>query len=242
MATIKTVMDRAVRQCALPTVASWHSASAPRTVSDMRDHLEYTVDELLQRLDLPAPIGLDTTITGTGAESYSLPSGFKRLQRSAWSVYEKTTTRRVGVPVRTNGEWTHLKEIGSAGGARYYRIEGDDDEGYTIAFYRPLETGATVTVAYVSKYWVRGTGGAESAIWSDDTDKLLLPADVVRLGVVWRFKQQKGLPYSDILAEYEARLSRAVNDARAIRTVNFGRSETSGHPMRVPPPDLLPAG
>jgi hypothetical protein len=52
-----------------------------------------TVDDILERVDLPSPIGAQIVITGTGSEDYALPSNFKRLQRDPMSVYETTTNQ-----------------------------------------------------------------------------------------------------------------------------------------------------
>lgn len=236
--TVSTAMDRVARECSVGGVSNWFSTQ--NTILELKDFLGQTVDEILDRVDLADPFTKDTVITGTGVEEYSLPTDFRRLARDEIAVYETTTTRRSGIPVTTNGMWTHLKQIGSAGGSRYYRLQGDEDNGYQIGFYRPLETGSSVTVAYVSKNWLARTGGAEASTWENDTDVLLLPRKVVEEGCVWRFRRRKGLPYADRLAQYEISLSRLVNDNRGIRRIDMGGRTMTGHPMRVPVPDFIP--
>lgn len=238
MATVKDTMDKAARRCSVTPPSSWITAT-DKTSVELKDLLAEVVEEVLDRLDLPDPITKDTTITYTGTEPHDLPSDFLRLTRDPLAIYETTTTRRRGIPIMTNGMWSHLEQLGSAGGDRYYRLSGDDAAGFAIEFYRPLASGDSVTVSYVSQNWLTSSGTAGTT-WAAAEDTLLLPAELVRLGVVWRFKQRKGLPYSDIMAEYEARISRRINDGRGIRSVNMGGGEGRA-PWDIPVPDSIPS-
>lgn len=239
MTTISSVMDDVALECAVTVPGSWIAAVTQRTYAELQSILRLTIDELLDRVDWPDPITNDAVITGTGVESYSLPDDYRRLTFDEWTVYETTRTRRPGIPVTTNGAWTALKQYGSAGGDRFYRLAGDEGSGYSISFYRPLETSASVTVSYVSKNWLKHAGAASDE-WASVEDTLLLPKEVVRLGCVWRFKRRKGFPYQDVMNEYEAKLARLANESRGRRTIGFGVPEP-GLPMRVPVPDVIPA-
>jgi hypothetical protein len=238
MATVADIVDQAARRCSVTPPSSWVS-STTATGLEFKDIIQEVKDEILERLDLPSPITTDTTITGTGVASYSLPSDFLRLTRDQLSVYETSSTRRSCIPVSTNGAWTHLQEIGSSGGERYYRLAGDEAAGFTIEFYDALETGSTVKVSYVTRNWLR-TSGTASDTWTATEDYLLLPPLLFRLGIVWRFKSRKGLPYADIMAEYETKLSRAINDRRQIKSINMGGSEPR-MPWDIPVPDFIPS-
>lgn len=239
MATVSDTMDWAARRCSITPPTSWISATT-KTALEFKDCLNETVEELLERIDLPEPITKDTTITYTGSEPHDLPSDFLRLTRDDMTVYETTTTRRACIPVATNGAWTHLEQIGSAGGSRYYRLSGDESAGFSIEFYRPLETNASVTVSYVSRNWLRFSS-TEGETWSDASAVLLLPPQTVRLGIAWRFKQRKGVAYADLMAEYESRVARAINDRRTIRTINMGDAGDMRYPWDVPVPDFIPS-
>lgn len=238
MATVREAMEVAARQCSVTVPSDWITTT-DITILELKDFLVETVDELLDRIDWPSPLGADTTITGTGASSYSLPSAFKRLTRDSWAVYETTTTRRRCVPIVTNGEWTHLNELGSAGAFRYYRVLGDEESGYTIEFYQTLDTGQEAICSYVGKNWLK-TGGTAAATWTLAADTLMLPRRLIELGVIWRFRRRKGLVFTDIYNDYEIKLMRLSNDARGSRTLNFGGHSDNIHPMRVPVPDEIP--
>ncbi|WP_420959362.1 hypothetical protein [Brucella sp. IR073] len=237
MAKVSELMNRAARECRLKPPLAWVPATG-QSFQDMKDYLSETVEELQERLDWPNPITLDLTIVGSGAENYPLPADFLRVTRDELAVYEPTTTRRACIPITSNGAWSHLKQLGSAAGNRYYRIQGSDG-AFSIGFYRPLEANQQVIVSYVSKNWNVAKGERQSS-WDDEDADILFPSDLVRIGVVWRFRRAKGMPYADRLNEYEGRLSRLINDARGIRTICFGDAPVMRSPFDIPVPDFIP--
>ena len=198
-----------------------------------------TVDELHKRSDWASPISKQAVITGDGSEDYSLPTNFLRLADDPMCVYETSTTRRAAIPITSDGAWTHLKEIGTAGGARYYKIEGYEGN-QTIGLYRNPSASDSITVSYVSNVWMISSGGTEGCAFTDAGDISLFPRRILELGIVWRFRKRKGLPYSDIAAEYEAWLATNANRNRRVMSVGFGNVNQDYHPMRQPVPDFIP--
>lgn len=248
MATVKQAMDKAARECSLTPPDDWIS-TANATYVEMKDFLDDTVDELLDRVDWPSPIGATSSITGPGTLSssgnystHSLPSATKRIMRDDWSVWEESNTRRRAVSISMDGQWGYLDTVGSAGAWRYYRTAGDEDSGFTIDFFRAVTATETMQVNYVSKNWLRlASDSSASDTWTDANDTLLLPKRLIELGVVWRFRQRKGLGYQDKYGEYEIRLTRTANDYRKTRKIGFGGPDADYHPMRVPVPDIIPS-
>lgn len=238
MATVAEVMDDAARECSVTKPNAWTAATSA-THLELRMYLRQTVDELLERVDWPDPISADADLSGADVEEYNLPDDFKRLTRDPLTVYETTTTRRAGIPVPSRGAWTHLQDIGSGDGNRYYRVAGDEESGFTISFFPVPATGAALTVSYVSKNWLAASA-VPGFTWSNETDTLLLPRRLIEAGVVWRYRRRKGLPYLDRYNEYEAMLARQANDKRGVRSISFGEREET-LPMRVPVPDYIPS-
>lgn len=236
--TIKAAMDNAARTCRITPPSVWTSSTTP-SVLELVALLYQTADELLERVDWSG-LTLDSTVTGTGGASYSLPSDFKRLTRDESAVFETTPNRRRLVPITTNGDWTNMLQLQAAGGYRYYRIIGED----SIEFYRPLEdTTGVVKLSYVSTKWIKDSGGTKIAAWSADTDTTLLPAKLLEMGVVWRFRRDKGLVYADRQAEFEMHLSRYANDTRGLRVIDMtgpNASDLNRQPIRTVLPDSLP--
>lgn len=232
---IVDILARAARQCSVSPPSSWVTATAQAPL-ELRDFLDETVDDVLERIDVTGPISKSETITGTDAETYSLPADYKRVQRGEYSVYERFRTRRACVPVPDDGQWEYMKELGTAGAYRFYRIKGYQGD-FQIDFYRPLETGITVVMNYVSRNWIAG----DKAMFTAEDDVSMLPRRLLESGIVFRFRERKGLEFTDKQAEYEALLARMANDTKTRRTITFGESPKR-QPWSVPVPDFIPPG
>lgn len=239
MTKITTILDRAARQCSLTPPGSWITATNTTMVELRDDFLLETVDELQKRIDWSSPIGKQIIITGDGSENYSLPADFVRMTDDGLAVYETTTTRRAGIAVDSDGAWTHLKEIGTAGGSRYYRIKGYEGN-YTIDFYRNPTSSDSITVSYVSDVWMKNSAGVEGSAFTDPDDVVVYPRRILELGIVWRFRKRKGLPFQDIMAEYEGWIATTANRMRARRPIEFGERKTITSPFAIPVPDYIP--
>lgn len=233
MTLVVDILARAARQCSVVPPSNWVTAT-DQTSLEIRDFLSETVDDVLERIDLTQPISKSTTITGTGAETYSLPANYKRLHRGTFAVYERFRTRRECIPVSDDGQWEYMKELGSAGAYRFYRVRGYPG-AYEIDFFNPLETGIEVVANYVSLNWIVG----DKSEFTSNDDVSQLPRRLLEAGIVFRFRERKGLEYGDKMAEYEALLARMANDTKTRRSIVFGGFTPRG-PFDVPTPDFIP--
>lgn len=75
----------------------------------------------------------------------------------------------------------------------------------------------TVTLEYVSSYWVRSESGTLQAGFLADTDESIIPEDIMILGMKWRWRRMKGRPFDDELAEYEAAVAYRTSNDRSVR-------------------------
>lgn len=220
MTKVTEALNRIARECGVNAPSSWLSATRKDQVELRDDFMAEAIADVLERVDLPSPIGAQTEITGTGAETYDLPADFLRLQRDELAVYD-TNLDVGGTPVTTDGMWTFIKDKGSAGTSRYYRVTGYEGN-YSISFYALPSASSTITVSYSSNNWMATDGGVVGSAFTAEEDVLLLPRRIVEAGAVWRFRERRGLPYLDKYNEYEAMIGRMVNDTQGRRVVNFG--------------------
>lgn len=223
MTLVTEALDRIARQCSVSAPSSWVTATADEHKELRDDFLLETVDDILCRIDLPAPIGAQTAVVGTGVETYSLPADFKRLMRDNLAVYDTFHDRPV-LPISTDGEWAALADLGASLTAQYYRITGYEDN-WSISFFGYPSASISITVSYISTAWITNAS-TEKASFTDPADALLLPRRIVESGTVWRWRERRGLPYRDKYMEYEALIARLSNDSRTRRTVNFGPRNT----------------
>lgn len=239
MTLVKDALNRAARQCSVTEPTSWLTSTDSAVVEIRDDFLSETVEDILDRVNHASPIAAQTTITGTGAETYSLPANFHRLQRDEMAVYDVALDRPC-VPVTDDGQWTYLKDLGTAGVVRYFRTSGYDGN-WSISFYGLPSAAVDITVSYITKNWKADSGGIEGDTFSALTDVLLFPRRILETGIVWRFRERKGLPFEGKFNEYETLIARYSNDARARRRVNMGGPEKSVRWQDLVPNFIPPA-
>ena len=237
MTLVLDILARASRECSVIPPPSWLTATDP-TALEILDFLDETRTDIQDRVEIVGPMSKSVVITGGGSEGYDLPADFRRLQRGEYAVYERFRTRRAAVPVSDDGEWEYLKELGTAGAYRFYRLTGFPG-AWRIEFQRPLEAGITAVVSYVSENWVLN-GSTQKASFSNAEDQAMFPRKLLEKGIVARFRKRKGLEYADVMAEYEALMARYSNDTRTRRRISFASTQARS-PWDVPVPDVIPS-
>lgn len=231
---VKDYVDDAARECSITPPANWLTATDTSSLQ-FRTFLKDVTRELLQRHDWAA---CTTTETFSGAGgSFALPDDFLRVCGDDNSMYETSPNRRRVLPMPDRGNWTETEEWNWTGVQRYFRLQGS-----TIEFLSALPAGAEVQMAYVQTTWITESGGTRSATWDAVTDESRIPGHLLQLGLIWRWRRNKGLVYADRKAEYESELARAIGDDGPRRKVDTtGPSIEVRHPMRVPIIDFIPS-
>jgi hypothetical protein len=234
--TVVEVLNRAARQCGVKAPSSWVTATRDDHVAIRDDFLIETVSDILDRFDFARPIANSTDFTvvdpslrlmADGSMWFPMNAEMRRLSRHPLAVYDVGQQRPI-LPVPDDAQWTHLVTTGASGASKYYQLRGFPGE-YQLYIYPAPGVGEEVEVHFITEKWIRsGTVGSfettSKTSFTDDSDILALPADPITTGIVWRYRERQGLPFMDKYNEYEAKLSRMVNDSRSRRIINMGKN------------------
>ena len=145
-------------------------------------------EELARRVDW-GQLQESIILTGDGTnKTHALPALFSRFNRGI-SIMAGTAIVR---PL-TRAEWSRLSPV--AGTPRYFILEGKE-----VTLWPFLAADATATGQYQSLAWC-GNGQAE---FTADTDAALIDEGLFAKALIVRWRRQKGMPYADEEAEYEA--------------------------------------
>ena len=91
-----------------------------------------------------------------------------------------------------------------------------------------LASAVTAKYYYITKNIVDPVTGANKEAFTIDTDTFLLDEKVLRLGVIWQWKSNKGLPYAEDLASYETALAEAVSRDKGSKVITVGAQRLPG--------------
>ena len=148
-------------------------------------------EELARRVDFGALFRM-TTLTGDGTDKeFDLGASFSRLIPGIAVTYGIKTVRPLSQP-----EWASLVAV--EGTPRVFKLEGNK-----LRVWPYLAAGESILARYQSKNWCsNGT-----ALWNADDDTALIDEDLLTKCLIVRWRRQKGMPFEDYEAEYEAALS-----------------------------------
>ena len=108
--------------------------------------------------------------------------------------------------------------------------------GNQVHIMPALAAADTAKYYYITNAMVMPAAGPNKQYFTLDTDTFLLDERVLRLGIIWQWKSNKGLPYAEDLATYEIALQEAVardKGSKAI-TVGFQRSRMAASEYAFP--------
>jgi hypothetical protein len=82
-------------------------------------------------------------------------------------------------------------------------------------------TADTIMYAYQTKNWVRPVSGSDKEAFTLDTDTSLLPDELLKLGLIWRWKQAIGTDYSEDIATYGRQKEMSIAADRGVGEINM---------------------
>lgn len=121
------------------------------------------------------------------------------------TMWNRTTQSPIMGPL-TPRDWQTLKAFPVTGPYPQYKIERGK------LYFDPAGANATDTIAfhYKSTSWCESSGGTGQSEWLADNDVGRLDESIMRLGLIWRWKKQKGLDYAEDFNTYERRVINAI--------------------------------
>lgn len=159
--------------------------------------------------------------TLTGSATYPKPADYDRMckgqgiqDQANWfwgyqqfqDVSEYIAAQNGALPITWPGGWIIL--------------------GGEFRFF-PTPSG-TATFPYISKNIVRDQAGVAKPAFTDDTDTFILSERLLTLGLIWRYRAQKGIDYSEDMQTYEIALAQEQDRDKGARILR------PDHRWRVP--------
>jgi hypothetical protein len=154
------------------------------------------------------------TITGDGVTTdFALPADYDRMPKQAelWSSSIPAFTH-----VTDYDKWLEwLTTMFSTAIPRWTLLGG------RIHVQPAIKVDQTATYAYQSKLFARGAGG-DKGRFDNDADEFLLNEELLKLGIVWQWKSQKGHAYAEDMANYEELLATLTATNIGPRRIRIG--------------------
>lgn len=137
-----------------------------------------------------------------GAITSIATNGFRSITNE--TMWDRTD--KLPVPLIGSVAWQGMKAMASISPRYRYRLRG----GKLLLTPTP-PAGHTLAFEYVSKNWILGADGTTyKKYFTLDTDTIILPEELVLMGLRWRWKKEKGLDYAEDMRTYEYQVADAL--------------------------------
>jgi hypothetical protein len=147
------------------------------------------------------------TFTGDGvATEYSLPADYKRMLLTA-NVWRSTSTMAPMMFIPDTDQWLNRRNgaVGTPAPWGEWTMLGG-----SIHFFPALALGETAYFAYLDKNCIALNGGGFGDVFQNDLDSFALDERLLKLGMIWQWKAQKGGPYAEDMGTYGDALTIAM--------------------------------
>ena len=194
--TVETILPWIMSECGLDVFAPDISSNdyQMRQINALMNAAGKDINTRVEWANATKALSINAAVT-----SVSLPSDFQEVAGSG--AISHVGSYGMFRPVTDESMWQFLSQNRPEN--PYYHIRSG-----MVYFTQPVADGGAEMI-YISKNWL----GTKSEI-SDNTDSPIFPEALLARGTIWRWRRQKGLPYDDLMAEFEADLEAAVQADR----------------------------
>ena len=173
----------------------------------------------------------EATFVSLAAESQGLLStiapGFKFM--IGGTIWDRTR-RLPAYGSMAPQDWQAFKSWGTSSPYPKYRVRA----GLLLLMPIPA-AGDSYYFEYQSKNWCTNAAGSISrSAFAADTDVAILDEDLIEDGLVWRWRQAKGLDYAEDFTTYQRDAGNAIARDVERPILNMGRNEQSRTGVVVP--------
>ncbi|MBT1155737.1 hypothetical protein J1C56_09045 [Aminobacter anthyllidis] len=196
--------------------------------STEREHIELQAlaNEMAQRIAFDTRdwtrLKVLATITGDGtATGFDLPSDYKRMLKKA-RVWPSATPYAPFSHVPDSDDWLAMtvQNYQSITGA--WTLIGDQ-----IHIKPVMANLATASFFYLSNKVVKDKDGVPKVEFSADDDVFRLDERVLKLGMIWQWKANKGQAYAEDMVNYEDALAVSSGGDKGSNILAVGQSRRS---------------
>lgn len=146
------------------------------------------------------------------------------------TMWNRTTDLPIVGPV-SESDRQAFKAFSVTGPYQRYWVQGGH------LYLDPAPSGGdTLAFEYKSKFWCESSAtSAGQSKWNDDSDLGRLDEDLMTLGIIWRWRQRKGLDYAEDMRTYETRVADAIVRDKSGRTLNLNGGDDNRTPGTLVP-------
>jgi hypothetical protein len=136
--------------------------------------------------------------------AFNLPSNYKRMLLTT-NVWRSTSSQQPMTFISDLDEWMRRRSFSDTGAWGEWILTGGQ-----ILIAPAMGVGVTARHSYLDKNCVTLASGGYGDAFMADTDSFRLDERLLKLGMIWQWKAQKGSPYAEDMGSYSDALANAM--------------------------------
>ena len=142
------------------------------------------------------------TFAGDGVlEAFPLPANYKRMLLNS-NVWRSTSAIQPMRFIPDADEWLQRRQRGYNSAWGEWSIFGG-----TMHIWPVMSAAVVATFNYLDKNCVNLVSGGRGDTFMNDLDTFVLDERLLKLGMIWQWKANKGSPYAEDMANYQDALA-----------------------------------
>ncbi|RUY01481.1 hypothetical protein, partial [Mesorhizobium sp. M7A.F.Ca.CA.004.04.1.1] len=175
-----------------------------REMVEMQELANVMASEIVDAYDWQKLLVLKTFIGDGTTADFDLPDDYERMQQtsSLWSSRWLWATNHLTSP----DQWIELQVTPIATVNGYWIIFGDQFHQWPV-----MASTETVKFFYVSNEIVKASNNSLKPAFTEDADTFRLSERLLKLAIIYRWKQNKGLAYQQAQDDFETLKLRMID-------------------------------
>jgi hypothetical protein len=176
------------------------------------------------------------TMTGDGSTtSFALPTDYDRMLVKG-SVHSVSWQNAAFTKAEDEDDWLYTGDLDLTGTPGKWIILGG-----RFQILPAMPVGETARFYYISKNVVAlsAADAGSKVAFTLDSDVLVLPEKLLRLGIVWRWRSNKRMEYAEDMQNFEIACSEEMGSDKGSNVITIGRrrlpAETIAYPGTITP-------
>jgi len=220
MSLISVVKDVCLAVGLNPPTSMFATSTQPRTQAELLSLANEMAQRIAYNVREWAVLKSIAVFTGDGIKDrFAMPSNYKRMLLTS-QVYPSWAPRNPLHFISDTDEWLRRRINNDTEAWGEWTMAGGD-----MLISPVVAAGGSVTFAYLDKNCIKLFGGGNGDAFTNDADEFRLPERLLKLGMIWQWKANKGSPYAEDMGTYsDALLIDAGADSPAPIIVDHGRA------------------
>ncbi len=187
-----------------------------REMIEMQATIKEAAAEIVDAYDWQKLLVVNTVTGDDVTEAHGMPEDYRRMQKTAslWSSRWSWAAEHVVSP----DEWLELQTVPFVNVTGQWIVYGGQ-----LHFLPVMASGETAKFFYVSNNIVIDSEGQPKAAFSSDTDVFRLSERLLKLGIIYKWKQAKRQPYAQELDDFEVLKGQEIDNDPGSKPVVSGR-------------------